>query len=399
MAEVSSTRLYLGNLPREATKKDVEDHFATHGTGKITEIKLMNGFGFIEYDDPMDARDVVPGKSSFHGSDFKGERLTVQFARGPRQREPFPGPERTAPRPRRTAFRMQISGLPGETSWQDLKDFARQSGLDVVYSETGRDRDGKGFVEFETAADLRTAVEGLDGHDFKGARVTCTEDVGFNPSVPIATDRAPRLDAAAIHPLMIMTAEVLAEATPHPPVTATATAPHRPAAITMSRDLGIDPHRVAITRPRAEVVEDIRMTRMMAVDPRAVGMSLIRTLATATLPEGMIARRAHEAHVRRGAPAEGIMTMIGGLTGDYSLFFSVSPFLDGQPGDEACPAYTDRRPSDPASATWKRREGVGKSHDVAGTMGWAAATCGTFRMKQVSTTRPSPPSGERIKRQ
>ena len=27
---------------------------------------------------------------------------------------------------------------------QDLKDFARQSGLDVVYSEIGRERDGKG---------------------------------------------------------------------------------------------------------------------------------------------------------------------------------------------------------------------------------------------------------------
>ena len=27
---------------------------------------------------------------------------------------------------------------------QDLKDFARRSGLDVVYSEVGRDRDGKG---------------------------------------------------------------------------------------------------------------------------------------------------------------------------------------------------------------------------------------------------------------
>lgn len=34
------------------------------GTGNITEVKLMNGFGFIEYDDPMDARDVVPGMSS-----------------------------------------------------------------------------------------------------------------------------------------------------------------------------------------------------------------------------------------------------------------------------------------------------------------------------------------------
>ncbi|KFY13436.1 hypothetical protein V492_03274 [Pseudogymnoascus sp. VKM F-4246] len=64
MTEVSSTRLYLGNLPRDATKADVEAHFATHGTGTIKEIKLMNGFGFIEYEDAMDARDVVPGNYS-----------------------------------------------------------------------------------------------------------------------------------------------------------------------------------------------------------------------------------------------------------------------------------------------------------------------------------------------
>ncbi|KAI9717263.1 MAG: hypothetical protein M1812_004790 [Candelaria pacifica] len=176
MTEVSATRLYLGNLPRNATKADVELHFNSHGTGEITEIKLMNGFGFIEYKDAMDARDVVP---AFHGHEFMGERLTVQFARGSRAHRDFPAPggdRGSAPRPRRTAYRMQISGLPGETSWQDLKDFARQSGLDVVYSETGRDRDGKGFVEFETAADQRTAVEKLDGREFKGARVTCVAD-------------------------------------------------------------------------------------------------------------------------------------------------------------------------------------------------------------------------------
>jgi len=130
----------------------------------------MNGFGFIEYKDAMDARDVVPGKcmpvcsegllaneaslfshSSFpyvedprriplmsattpprsqanynikDGSDFMGERLTVQFARGNRHREQGGGgsgynSERNAPpRPRRTPHRMQISGLPNETSWQ-----------------------------------------------------------------------------------------------------------------------------------------------------------------------------------------------------------------------------------------------------------------------------------------
>lgn len=38
---------------------------------------------------------------------------------------------------------------------------------------TGQNR----FVEFDTAADLKTAVEKLDGREFKGARVTCTADV------------------------------------------------------------------------------------------------------------------------------------------------------------------------------------------------------------------------------
>lgn len=56
--------------------------------------------------------------STLDGSDFMGERLTVQFARGSRHRDTFAAPDRTAPRPRRTAYRMQISGLPGETSWQ-----------------------------------------------------------------------------------------------------------------------------------------------------------------------------------------------------------------------------------------------------------------------------------------
>lgn len=47
--------------------------------------------------------------------------MTVQFARGPRQRDSnFNGgpPERNVPRPRRTIHRMQINGLPSETSWQ-----------------------------------------------------------------------------------------------------------------------------------------------------------------------------------------------------------------------------------------------------------------------------------------
>lgn len=76
---------------------------------------------------------------------------------------------------------LSASAHPGlALTWtsglQDLKDFARSSGLDVVYSETPRDGNGRGFVEFETGTDLRTAVEKLDGREFKNQRVTCVAE-------------------------------------------------------------------------------------------------------------------------------------------------------------------------------------------------------------------------------
>ena len=46
------------------------------------------------------------------------------------------------------------------------------------------------FVEFETAADLRTAVEKLDGREFKGSRVECVADVSLAYLASVATNCA-----------------------------------------------------------------------------------------------------------------------------------------------------------------------------------------------------------------
>jgi hypothetical protein len=43
------------------------------------------------------------------------------------------------------------------------------------------------FVEFETAADLRTAVEKLDRLEFKGAHVSCVADVCISRSAAAET--------------------------------------------------------------------------------------------------------------------------------------------------------------------------------------------------------------------
>ncbi|EER37223.1 conserved hypothetical protein [Histoplasma capsulatum H143] len=61
LEKLTQRRQFLAWTLFPVTKQEIEDHFNSHhGSGKITEIKLMSGFGFIEYEDAMDAKDVVP---------------------------------------------------------------------------------------------------------------------------------------------------------------------------------------------------------------------------------------------------------------------------------------------------------------------------------------------------
>ena len=54
----------FANLPPIATRVDILNHFESSRTRRvITEVKLMDGFGFIEYLDAVDARDAVPSMS------------------------------------------------------------------------------------------------------------------------------------------------------------------------------------------------------------------------------------------------------------------------------------------------------------------------------------------------
>lgn len=81
----SKGHLFCLDFLPPVNKQDIEEHFGSHGTGKITEIKLMQGFGFIEYEDAMDAKDVVPGEdTSVVAFTFPGSfRLIVFFFLSP----------------------------------------------------------------------------------------------------------------------------------------------------------------------------------------------------------------------------------------------------------------------------------------------------------------------------
>ena len=68
---------------------------------------------------------------------------------------------------------MQISGLSSSTSWQDLKDWARQAGDSVAYGDVWVEKGRRvGVIEFDNRDDYEYAVKNLDGQRLHGKILT-----------------------------------------------------------------------------------------------------------------------------------------------------------------------------------------------------------------------------------
>ncbi len=82
------SRVYIGRLPQRASERDVERFFK--GYGRIRDVVVKNGYGFVEFDSYRDADDAV---YDLNGRDMQGERVLVEHAhpppgsRGGRRRE------------------------------------------------------------------------------------------------------------------------------------------------------------------------------------------------------------------------------------------------------------------------------------------------------------------------
>ena len=89
-----ATKLFVGNLPFNATENDLQDHFAQAGT--VISVNIMQdratgrsrGFAFIEMGSEAEAAQAV---SQFHQKDFQGRPLTVNEARPREERPPGGG--------------------------------------------------------------------------------------------------------------------------------------------------------------------------------------------------------------------------------------------------------------------------------------------------------------------
>nr|XP_005994424.1 PREDICTED: serine/arginine-rich splicing factor 6 isoform X3 [Latimeria chalumnae] len=175
-------RVYIGRLSYHVREKDIQRFFS--GYGKLLEIDLKNGYGFVEFEDSRDADDAV---YELNGKDLCGERVIVEHARGPRRdRDGYSyssrsgyssrrsGRDKYGP-PVRTEYRLIVENLSSRCSWQDLKDFMRQAG-EVTYADAHKERTNEGVIEFRSYSDMKRALEKLDGSEINGRKIRLIED-------------------------------------------------------------------------------------------------------------------------------------------------------------------------------------------------------------------------------
>lgn len=106
-----SVRLFVGNLPYQATEAELREHFSTAGPVSYLSVPTdretgqPRGFAFVEFNDRGQAEDAI---RQFNNQPFKGRPIAVSEARA-REDRPLGGRSNRA-------FLPRPSSLPGQSA-------------------------------------------------------------------------------------------------------------------------------------------------------------------------------------------------------------------------------------------------------------------------------------------
>jgi len=164
--------VFLGNLPPDCRVRDIEEFFNKYG--KVRNVLIKQGkYAFAEFDRVKDAEDAV---YDMHGKRMLGNKINVEFAKGPKKGD------RRAPwvskygAPIRTKYVLEVHNLSSRISWQDLKDLFRKAG-EVCFAEAHTERRNLGRVELQTREDLERVIKKYQGYEINGRKLELIENV------------------------------------------------------------------------------------------------------------------------------------------------------------------------------------------------------------------------------
>ncbi|CAK9301451.1 unnamed protein product [Gordionus sp. m RMFG-2023] len=177
-----NSRIYIGRLSYRVRERDIERFLKNYG--RVREIMLKNGYGFVEFEDSRDADDAV---FELNGRELCGERVVIEHAKGiPHGRDAWKDRERgieytnkreryddgDKPKASPSGFRCVIENVSTRATKHDIKDLLRKCG-DILNIEF---RSDYATVEFMTAKDMKYAIDKYYGVEFMGHKIKLFEE-------------------------------------------------------------------------------------------------------------------------------------------------------------------------------------------------------------------------------
>lgn len=132
------TRIFIGRLSPRTQERDIENIFSAYG--KVKRVDLKEGYAFVFFSDEKNALESI---AAMNNKELDGNMIVVEPAHNNSK------PRNSNGNRGNTELRLSCRNLDPNTSWQDLKDWARVAGKVTFANVFTRDSQKLGVIEFE----------------------------------------------------------------------------------------------------------------------------------------------------------------------------------------------------------------------------------------------------------
>ncbi|XP_040264794.1 RNA-binding protein 4B isoform X1 [Bufo bufo] len=139
-------KLFIGNIPPEATPGELKTLFEQYG--KVTECDIITNYGFVHMEDKKSADEAVANLNQYQ---LHNVCINVEHSRG---------------KPK-ASTKLHVSSLSPDCTSDELREKFEQYGA-VLECDIVKDF---AFVHMEKAEEALEAIRNLNNHDFKGKRM------------------------------------------------------------------------------------------------------------------------------------------------------------------------------------------------------------------------------------
>lgn len=140
---VKMVKLFIGNLPREATEQEIRSLFEQYG--KVLECDIIKNYGFVHIEDKTAAEDAI---RNLHHYKLHGVNINVEASKNKSK----------------TSTKLHVGNISPTCTNQELRAKFEEYGP-VIECDIVKDY---AFVHMERAEDAVEAIRGLDNTEFQG---------------------------------------------------------------------------------------------------------------------------------------------------------------------------------------------------------------------------------------